>query len=108
LELRSLEHVCPRALVLAGNVRPSRLRGVLEAWTALGIERFGGEASSGSLLARFDGVRGEGTPGAQTVPERAARAVVDAGGWYRWRGAWRPRAGGRPEPWGGVETPWPL
>ena len=106
LALNALEHVCPErtnALLKAG-VRPSRVPALLAALGELGPSFLGAHVVQGAVFARFD----LGAPRAAEWTRRACAAIEHAGGWWRWQGAWREADGPHREPWGGIETPWPL
>jgi glycolate oxidase FAD binding subunit len=106
LALNALEHVCPdrtNTLLRAGVV-PSRVPALLASLGELGPSYLGAHVVQGAVFARFD----LGAPRASEWTRRACHAIEQAGGWWRWQGAWREADGPQREPWGGIETPWPL
>jgi hypothetical protein len=106
LALKALEHVCPERtnVLLRAGVRPSRVPGLLATLSEMGATFLGAHVVQGAVFARFN----LGETGAAGWARRACEAVEGAGGWWRWQGAWRQEDGPAPEPWGGIETPWPL
>jgi glycolate oxidase FAD binding subunit len=106
LALNALEHVCPdrtNTLLRAGVV-PSRVPALLASLGELGPSYLGAHVAQGAVFARFD----LGAPQAAEWTRRACAAIEQAGGHWRWQGAWREADGPQREPWGGVETPGPL
>lgn len=106
IALKALEHVCPERtnVLLRAGVRPSRVADLLAVLGELGPTFLGAHVAQGAVFARFELSEKSSAPWAR----RACLAVEDAGGWWRWQGAWRQEDGPAPEPWGGIETPWPL
>lgn len=106
LALKALEHVCPERtnVLLKAGVRPSRVADLLATLSELGPTFLGAHVAQGALFARFDLAEKASAQWAR----RACAAIEGAGGWWRWQGAWRNEDGPAPEPWGGIETPWPL
>jgi len=106
LALNALDHVCPERnnVLLKAGVRPSRVPSVLAALGELGPSFLGAHLVQGAVFARFD----LGAPRASEWTRRACHAIEQAGGWWRWQGAWREGDGPASEPWGGIVTPWAL
>jgi glycolate oxidase FAD binding subunit len=107
LLLNALEHVCPLPtnLLLRAAVRPTALVPLLSIWQEMGLGFVGGFVGQGAAFARLDAT----VPDAFVRFERAAAAVIEAGGSWRVLGAgWPLRGRDDATPWGGIRTPWEL